>query len=140
MSEKRNEGTESWRTEYESLVRRQLELVGEDPSRPELLRTPLRVATTMAFLTRGYRVTLADAVGEGIFDDPHDNMIMVRDVELYSMCEHHLLPFFGKAHVAYLPNGRIVGLSKVPRVVEVFARRLQVQERLTDQVADAVMR
>jgi GTP cyclohydrolase I len=125
-------------TEYETLVRRQLELIGEDPTRPELVRTPLRVAKSMAFLTRGYQTTLRDAVGEGIFDDRHDNMIMVRDIELYSMCEHHLLPFFGKAHIAYIPNGRILGLSKLPRIVDMFARRLQVQERLTSEIAEAV--
>jgi GTP cyclohydrolase I len=125
-------------TEYEILVRRQLELIGEDPTRPELVRTPLRVAKSMAFLTRGYQTTLRDAVGEGIFDDRHDNMIMVRDIELYSMCEHHLLPFFGKAHIAYIPNGRILGLSKLPRIVDMFARRLQVQERLTSEIAEAV--
>ena len=125
-------------TEYEDLVRRQLELMGEDPTRPELVRTPHRVAKSMAFLTRGYKTTLRDAVGEGIFDDRHDNMIMVRDIELYSMCEHHLLPFFGKAHIAYIPNGKILGLSKLPRIVDMFARRLQVQERLTSEVAEAV--
>jgi GTP cyclohydrolase I len=132
------EAGERWRDEYEGLVRRQVELLGEDPSRPELVRTPLRVAKSMAFLTRGYRITLREAVGEGIFDDPHDNMIMVRDVELYSMCEHHLLPFFGRAHIAYIPNGRILGLSKIPRIVDMFARRLQVQERLTSEIAEAV--
>ena len=130
--------TESERLEYESLVRRQLELLGEDPSRPELVRTPYRVSKSMAFLTRGYSTTLRDAVGEGVFDDRHDNMIMVRDIELYSMCEHHLLPFFGKAHIAYIPNGRILGLSKLPRIVDMFARRLQVQERLTSEIAAAV--
>jgi GTP cyclohydrolase I len=132
------EAGERWRDEYEGLVRRQVELLGEDPSRPELVRTPIRVAKSMAFLTRGYRITLREAVGEGIFDDPHDNMIMVRDVELYSMCEHHLLPFFGRAHIAYIPNGRILGLSKIPRIVDMFARRLQVQERLTSEIAEAV--
>jgi GTP cyclohydrolase I len=132
------EAGERWRDEYEGLVRRQVELLGEDPSRPELVRTPLRVAKSIAFLTRGYRITLREAVGEGIFDDPHDNMIMVRDVELYSMCEHHLLPFFGRAHIAYIPNGRILGLSKIPRIVDMFARRLQVQERLTSEIAEAV--
>ena len=92
----------------------------------------------MAFLTRGYEVTLKDAVGQGIFPDEHDNMIMVRDIELYSLCEHHLLPFFGKAHIAYIPDGRILGLSKLPRIVDMYARRLQVQERLTSEIAEAV--
>ena len=133
-----DETTERRRVEHESLVRRQLELLGEDPSRVGLARTPHRVARTMAFLTRGYELTLKDAVGQGIFPDEHDNMIMVRDIELYSMCEHHLLPFFGKAHIAYIPSGRILGLSKLPRIVDMYARRLQVQERLTSQIADAV--
>jgi GTP cyclohydrolase I len=133
-----DETTERRRIEYEGLVRRQLELLGEDPTRPSLVRTPHRVARSMAWLTRGYEVDLKEAVGQGIFDDEHDNMIMVRDIELYSMCEHHLLPFFGKAHIAYIPNGRILGLSKLPRIVDMFARRLQVQERLTGEIADAV--
>jgi GTP cyclohydrolase I len=92
----------------------------------------------MEWLTRGYETDLKDAVGGGIFEDEHDNMIMVRDIELYSLCEHHLLPFFGKAHVAYIPNGRVLGLSKVPRIVDMFARRLQIQERLTSEIAEAV--
>ena len=133
-----DESTERRRIEYEGLVRRQLELLGEDPSRPGLVRTPHRVARSLAWLTRGYEVDLKEAVGQGIFDDEHDNMIMVRDIELYSMCEHHLLPFFGKAHIAYIPNGRILGLSKLPRIVDMFARRLQVQERLTGEIADAI--
>ena len=108
------------RAEFEELVRRQLELIGEDPSRSGLERTPHRVARSMAWLTRGYELDLKDAVGEGVFDDDHDNMIMVRDIELYSLCEHHMLPFFGKAHVAYIPNGRVLGLSKVPRIVDMF--------------------
>jgi GTP cyclohydrolase I len=120
-------------------VRAILEAVGEDPSRPGLVDTPDRVHRAMQWLTRGYQMTVADAVGGGVFEEAHENMVLVRDIEFYSMCEHHLLPFFGRAHVAYIPAGRIVGLSKIPRVVEVFARRLQVQERLTDQVADAIM-
>jgi GTP cyclohydrolase I len=132
------ETDERRREEYEGLVRRQLELLGEDPSRIGLARTPHRVARSMAWLTRGYEVDLKDAVGQGMFTDEHDNMIMVRDIELYSLCEHHLLPFFGKAHIAYIPNGRILGLSKLPRIVDMFARRLQVQERLTSEIAEAV--
>jgi GTP cyclohydrolase I len=123
---------------YAGHVRQQLALLGEDPDREGLLRTPDRVAKAMGFLTRGYTMSLEDVVGEALFEEEHANMIMVRDIELYSMCEHHLLPFFGKAHVAYIPNGRIVGLSKLPRIVDMFARRLQVQERLTEQVAKAV--
>ena len=123
---------------YAALVRDQLALLGEDPEREGLLRTPERVAKAMGFLTRGYTMTLASVVGEGVFEEEHENMVMVRDIELYSMCEHHMLPFFGKAHVAYIPNGRIVGLSKLPRIVDMFARRLQVQERLTEQVGKAI--
>jgi len=125
--------------EYPSLVRRQLELLGEDTTRQGLVRTPERVASAMRWLTRGYDESVEDIVQNAIFDEPHDNMILVRDIEIYSLCEHHMLPFIGKAHVAYLPDGRIVGLSKIPRIVDVFARRLQLQERLTDQIADAIM-
>jgi GTP cyclohydrolase I len=124
--------------EFEETVRRQLELVGEDPEREGLLRTPKRVARSLAWLTRGYRQDAWSAVGEGVFEEAHDHMVMVRDIELYSLCEHHLLPFFGKAHIAYIPSGKILGLSKLPRLVEVFARRLQVQERLTGEIAKAV--
>jgi GTP cyclohydrolase I len=127
-------------TEMEQLVRRELELIGEDPSREGLLSTPSRVAKAMDFLTQGYNSSAEEVVGEGIFAEEHDNMIMVRDIELYSLCEHHMLPFFGKAHVAYIPNGKIVGLSKIPRIVDVYARRLQVQERLTEQVAEGLCR
>lgn len=116
-----------------------LRAIGEDPERSGLARTPERVEKAMRWLTRGYHQSVADVVGSGVFEEAHENMILVRDIEVYSMCEHHMLPFFGKAHVAYLPAGRIIGLSKIPRIVEVFARRLQVQERLTDQVADALM-
>jgi GTP cyclohydrolase I len=124
--------------EYEALVRRQLELLGEDPDRDGLLKTPQRVANAMAWLTRGYAVDARAVIGDALFEETHESMVMVRDIELYSMCEHHLLPFFGKAHVAYIPDGRIVGLSKLPRIVDVFARRLQVQERLTEEIAQAV--
>ncbi|HEX6251705.1 MAG TPA: GTP cyclohydrolase I FolE [Gemmatimonadaceae bacterium] len=124
--------------EFEQLIRRQLELIGEDPGREGLLKTPARVARSLTWLTQGYEMDVRDVVGDALFEDPHDNMIMVRDIELYSMCEHHLIPFYGRAHVAYIPDGRIVGLSKLPRVVDVFARRLQVQERLTEQIAQAL--
>ena len=128
------EGTD----QYAALVQEQLALVGEDPSREGLLRTPERVAKAMSFLTRGYRLSVEEVVGAGIFEEEHRNMVMVRDIELYSLCEHHMLPFFGRAHVAYIPDGRIVGLSKLPRIVDIFARRLQVQERLTEQIAEAI--
>jgi GTP cyclohydrolase I len=124
--------------ELENLVRRQLELLGEDPHREGLLRTPARVADSLAWLTRGYDIDVADVVGEAVFEETHESMVLVRDIELYSLCEHHMLPFFGKAHIAYIPDGRIVGLSKLPRIVDVFARRLQVQERLTEQIAQAI--
>jgi GTP cyclohydrolase I len=124
--------------EFETLIRRELELIGEDPRREGLLKTPERVAKSMRFLTQGYASSAEEVVGKGIFKEEHDNMIMVRDIELYSLCEHHMLPFFGKAHVAYIPNGKIVGLSKIPRIVDVYARRLQVQERLTEQIAEGL--
>ncbi|HEX7938493.1 MAG TPA: GTP cyclohydrolase I FolE [Gemmatimonadaceae bacterium] len=125
--------------ELQGLVRRQLGLLGEDAEREGLRDTPKRVAKSLRWLTQGYRSCVEDVVGSGVFsDDGHHNMVMVRDIELYSLCEHHMLPFFGKAHIAYIPNGKIVGLSKIPRIVDVFARRLQVQERLTDQIANAI--
>ena len=127
------------RTSFESLVREMLDQLGEDPSREGLRQTPARVETSLKWLTRGYHMSVADVIGDALYSERHENLVCVRDIEIYSLCEHHLLPFFGRAHVAYLPNGRLVGLSKIPRVIEVFARRLQVQERLTDQVADALM-
>ncbi|HKE89727.1 MAG TPA: GTP cyclohydrolase I FolE [Gemmatimonadales bacterium] len=123
---------------FEQLVHELLVLLGENPERDGLKRTPARVASSLQWLTRGYQMSVEDVIGDAVFEEKHENMILVRDIEIYSLCEHHMLPFFGRAHVAYLPNGKIVGLSKIPRVVEVFARRLQVQERLTDQVADAL--
>ncbi len=126
--------------EFQAGVRRQLELLGEDPERPGIAKTPLRVANALTWLTRGYRQRVEDVIGDALFEEKHQNMVMVRDIELYSLCEHHLLPFFGRAHVAYIPAGRIVGLSKLPRIVEVYARRLQVQERLTEQIASAIER
>jgi len=136
--EQRNQ-TDGADDEFRQIIRRQLELLGEDPDREGLVRTPDRVAKSLAWLTRGYEMDVEHVVGNGIFDaERATNMVMVRDIELYSLCEHHMLPFFGKAHVAYIPDGKIVGLSKLPRIVEVFARRLQVQERLTEQIASAL--
>jgi GTP cyclohydrolase I len=124
---------------FRSEVRSILKAIGEDPDRQGLEKTPQRVETALRWLTRGYDVSVEDIIGDAIFNEDHEEMILVRDIEMYSLCEHHLLPFFGRAHVAYVPNGRLIGLSKLPRIVEVFARRLQVQERLTDQIADAIM-
>jgi GTP cyclohydrolase IA len=124
--------------ELETIVRRQLELIGEDPDRAGLAKTPVRVAKALSWLTRGYGLDAKEVIGDALFEESHESMVMVRDIELYSLCEHHMLPFFGRAHIAYIPRRRIVGLSKLPRVVEVFARRLQVQERLTEQIAEAL--
>jgi len=119
---------------YAELLKR----IGEDPARDGLRQTPSRMEKSMAFLTKGYEQTVASVLHGALFDVDYDEMVMVRDIEFYSLCEHHLLPFFGKAHIAYVPNGKVVGLSKLPRIVEVFARRLQVQERLTQQIAEAI--
>ena len=122
-----------------SLVRKMIALIGEDPEREGLKKTPERYEKALKFLTSGYHQNVDHLLNGATFSVCYDEMVVVKDIEFFSLCEHHLLPFFGKAHVAYLPNGRLVGLSKIPRVIEVFARRLQVQERLTDQVADALM-
>ncbi len=117
-----------------------LQAIGEDPNRAGLLRTPTRAARAFEFLTNGYRQSLDDVVNGAIFESDASEIILVKDIELYSMCEHHLLPFIGRAHVAYIPNGKVIGLSKVARLVDVFARRLQIQENLTVQIADALMK
>ena len=119
---------------YAELLKR----IGEDPTRDGLQETPKRMEKSMAFLTQGYQQSVASVLHGALFDVDYDEMVIVRDIEFYSLCEHHLLPFFGKAHIAYVPQGKVVGLSKLPRIVDVFARRLQVQERLTQQIAEAI--
>jgi GTP cyclohydrolase I len=122
----------------EQTFRDLLEQLGEDPEREGLLRTPHRVARAMRFLTNGYGEDIQTVLNGAIFQEKYSEMVVVKDIDFFSMCEHHLLPFYGKAHVAYVPNGKIVGLSKIPRIVEVFSRRLQVQERLTQQMAETL--
>jgi GTP cyclohydrolase I len=122
------------------LVRRLLEVIGEDPAREGLQKTPERVVGAYRFLTEGYGQTPEDVVKDAIFHEKVDEMVMIQGIDVYSLCEHHLLPFFGHCHVAYIPDGKVIGLSKVPRIVEVYSRRLQLQERLTNQIADAIQR
>ena len=117
------------------LIQQMLKELGEDPGRDGLLRTPLRVAKSMRFLTEGYHQDPEEILNKALFDVTYDEMVIVKDIEFYSLCEHHMLPFFGRAHVAYIPRGKVVGLSKIPRLVEMYARRLQVQERLTNEIA-----
>ena len=129
---------ESHISEISDHYRKIIELSGEDPDREGLVRTPERAARAMKFLTQGYEQDAAAMLRSAIFKEEHQQMVLVKDIEIYSLCEHHILPFFGKAHIAYIPNGHIVGLSKLPRVVDVFSRRLQVQERLTYQIRDCI--
>jgi GTP cyclohydrolase I len=131
-----DEGLSEFSTE--DIYREILSRLGEDPTRDGLLATPGRVEKSMAFLTKGYREDPTKILRGAMFDVDYDEMVIVKDIEMFSLCEHHILPFFGKVHVAYIPKGKVIGLSKIPRLVEVFARRLQVQERLTRQIADAI--
>lgn len=130
---------EHYDREFEASVEKILVRLGENPDREGLRRTPQRVAKALDFLTSGYTMTVEEVVKDALFEDECEEMVIVKDVEFYSLCEHHMLPFFGRAHVGYLPRGRIVGLSKIARVIDVFARRLQVQERLTSQIAVGLM-
>ncbi len=123
---------------FEDLVREMILRIGEDPSREGLVDTPQRVVHSMEYLTHGYSQQPADVLNGALFTVDYDEMVIVKDIEMFSMCEHHMLPFFGKVHIAYIPKGKVIGLSKLPRLVEVFARRLQVQERLTTQLAEAI--
>jgi GTP cyclohydrolase IA len=122
----------------EQLITDLLKEIGEDPGREGLLKTPERVASAYEFLTRGYHLDIKDVLNEAIFTEKYDEMVIVKNIDFYSMCEHHMLPFYGKVHVAYIPNGKIIGLSKIPRIVDVFSRRLQVQERMTQQIAETI--
>jgi GTP cyclohydrolase I len=128
------EVTEILSSNYKTII----ENLGEDVNREGLEKTPERVAKAMQYLTHGYEINPLEILTSALFTEDHQQMIVVKDIEVYSMCEHHMLPFFGKAHVAYIPNGKIVGLSKIPRIVDAFARRMQVQERLTDQIKDCI--
>ncbi len=125
--------------EFEQAVTKVLELLGEDPKREGLLKTPNRVAKALKFLTEGYDQDPKEILNQALFSTSNDEMVLVRDIEFYSMCEHHMLPIIGRAHVAYIPDGKVVGLSKIPRIVNVYARRLQIQEQMTEQIADAIL-
>ncbi len=131
------------KTEHESPMASHVEQIlleiGEDPTRDGLLKTPARVAKALRDLTKGYRADVGDVLNGALFEVEYDDMVIVKDIEFYSLCEHHMLPFFGRMHVAYIPNGKVIGLSKIPRIVDIFSKRLQVQERLTQEVAQTIM-
>ncbi len=131
-----DETTANLSSHYEEVLKQ----IGEDPTREGLLKTPERMAKAMQFLTHGYDINPDDLIKQAIFHEEYSEMVIVKDIDIYSMCEHHMLPFFGKAHIAYIPNGKIVGLSKIPRVVDAYSRRLQVQERLTIEIRDCIQR
>ena len=128
-----------YNSDVEDLIRQLLAELGEDPGREGLVRTPLRVEKALRFLTSGYRANIDEVLNDALFTVDYSEMVIVKDIDFYSLCEHHLLPFFGKCHVAYIPNGKVVGLSKIPRLVDIYARRLQVQERLTNQIANTLL-
>jgi len=130
--------TQKQKDELAALIRKQMELVGEDPDRQGLRRTPMRVAESMSFLTSGYQLDPMTVLNDALFDAVSDEMVIVKDIDFYSLCEHHMLPFFGKCHIAYLPRKKVIGLSKLPRLVDVYARRLQIQERMTFEIANTV--
>ncbi|SFZ97340.1 GTP cyclohydrolase I type 1 [hydrothermal vent metagenome] len=125
--------------EFEQAITKVLELLGEDPKREGLLKTPSRVAKALKFLTEGYDQDPKEILNKALFTTSNDEMVLVRDIEFYSMCEHHMLPIIGRVHIAYIPDGKVVGLSKIPRIVNVYARRLQIQEQMTEQIADAIL-
>jgi GTP cyclohydrolase IA len=140
MEKKRPAAAEAREGEIAELVHSMLERLGEDPAREGLVRTPMRAEKALRFLTSGYSMDLEKIVNNALFNVQYDEMVIVKDIEFFSMCEHHMLPFYGKAHVAYLPGGKVIGLSKIPRIVDMFARRLQVQERMTQEIADSIQR
>lgn len=129
---------ENSRIKFENLVKQMLEILGEDPNREGLIKTPARVAKAYEFLTSGYSQNPKDVLNDALFSSSNNEMVLIKDIEFYSLCEHHLLPIIGRVHVAYIPNGKVVGLSKIPRMVNIFARRLQIQEQMTEQIANAI--